>query len=270
MRRVMGASLLVAMVIGLPGLLDAQAPAKKDNQGAPKDSATLQSGEFSGTLKSPPGTDRTFVVAVESRTLKPSGHGNHAANHTANHLIQLQNRLQQQLNKAQSNRNPRQRVQAMQRAQVLALEVQVAAAQLSASSVGPDGAPAGYKWVTTSQDIEFQTTDEVKVRNLNLPEQFDEKGNVKKYTKEELAELKGKDKNLPGYESSVEKMETGQKVRVTLVPHKKPAAAADKEKDKDADKDKDNVDSEKKMQVKMIVITAEAPATVAAQPKKKK
>jgi hypothetical protein len=280
MRRLIGASLLLAILVGLPELVDAQAPAKKDNQGAPKDSSTLHSGDFSGTLKSTPGSDRTFVLTVETKTLQPNGRPGNLArgNQALNRVVQLQNQLQQQINRATSTRNPQQQVQALQQAQRLTIQVQVAAAQLNnaAGAMGPDGAPPGYKWAIAKQDVEFQTTEEVKVRTLNLPEQFDDKGNVKKYTKEELAELKGKDKNLPGYESSVEKLESGQKMRVTLVPHKKPAA--DKEKDKDVEKndkeknkDKD-IDPEKKMQVKLIVITQDAPsgAGSAAQPKKKK
>jgi hypothetical protein len=109
---------------------------------------------------------------------------------------------------------------------------------------------------------------------MELPEQFDEKGNIKKYTKEELKQLKGKDTNLPGYESSFEALRPGQLVQVTLATHKakKPAAspgdakdkpAADKAADKDkaaekdkpaADKDKD---SEKHKQVRLIVILKE-------------
>ncbi len=104
------------------------------------------------------------------------------------------------------------------------------------------------------QDVEFQTMEDAKVRTNVLPDQFDEKGNLKKYTRAELAELKGKDKNLEGYESSLEKLEAGQTVKVVLTAAKKKVNPADKDKPKD-----DQVkDADKKMQVKMIVILAEA------------
>jgi hypothetical protein len=100
-------------------------------------------------------------------------------------------------------------------------------------------------------DVEFQAKDDVKVRTMNLPEQFDEKGNIKKYTKQELAELKGKDKNLPGYESSIEKLEVGQVAKVTLVLVSKKPATGDKET-------AGVLGADKKMQVKTIVILADA------------
>ncbi len=125
--------------------------------------------------------------------------------------------------------------------------------------------------VNAAQKVDFQAEENVKVRIKALPEQFDDKGNIKTYTKEELAELKGKDKNLPGYESSLDKLQNGQIVQVTLGVHKKPKPVAppaaspavekDKDKDKDADKETDaskdkdkDATSQHKLQVRMIVI----------------
>src|SRR5262245_40192923 len=50
--------------------------------------------------------------------------------------------------------------------------------------------------------VEFQMAEKAKVRTMLLPETFDSKGNPKKYTEKEKAELRGKDKGLPGFESS--------------------------------------------------------------------
>lgn len=120
-----------------------------------------------------------------------------------------------------------------------------------------------YKTTTTKHEIEFQASEKVKVRTTILPEQFDDKGNIKKHTAKELAELKGKDKNLPGYESSLERLETGQVVRVTL---KAAPTRGAKDKDKDAPADA-RVD--KKMQAAVIVITKES-GSGGAMPKGKK
>src|SRR5262249_37754586 len=129
-------------------------------------------------------------------------------------------------------------------------------------------------------DIEFQHRELVKVRTMILPEQFDEKGNIKKYTKEELKELKGKDKDLPGYESSLEKLEAGQVVTVTLAAYSRPKPKPeDKPRPEDKvnpedkinakDLDKVKPDEEKKMQVRVIVIKEEAPSAPERKGRKK-
>jgi len=48
-----------------------------------------------------------------------------------------------------------------------------------------------YQVVQVAREFAFQLDENVKVRVKALPEQFDEKGNIKKYTKEELAEATG-------------------------------------------------------------------------------
>ncbi len=95
--------------------------------------------------------------------------------------------------------------------------------------------------------VEFQLTEKAKVRTTLLPDAFDDKGNPKKYTAKELAELKGKDKTLPGYESAVENLRAGQTVQLTLVTVRPPAGGKKKDDDglKAADKTK---------QVSLIVI----------------
>ena len=105
-----------------------------------------------------------------------------------------------------------------------------------------------YKASVTKQEIDFQASPKVKVRTLVLPEQFDDKGRPKKYTAKELAEFKGKDRGLVGYESSLDKLEPGMEVRITLRPA--PAKAA-----KSKDKDGDDAVAEKKLQASMIVVT---------------
>ena len=116
---------------------------------------------------------------------------------------------------------------------------------------------------TTKHEIDFQASPKVKVRTLVLPEQFDERGRPKKYTAKELAEFKGKDRGLVGYESSLDKLEAGMEVRVTLR-----AAPAKTEKAKD--KDGEDGGQEKKMQASVIVVTKGAGDGPAVPGKKKK
>jgi hypothetical protein len=123
-------------------------------------------------------------------------------------------------------------------------------------------APGGKKVV-----VEFQMAENAKVRTMLLPETFDSKGNPKKYTPKELAELKGKDRTLPGYESSVEGLAAGQTVTLTLAAvSKTPAPAGKKKEDDDAPK----ASVEKARQVRLVVITSAPEGSEGGGPRTKK
>jgi hypothetical protein len=86
------------------------------------------------------------------------------------------------------------------------------------------------------KEVEVQTTDEVKVRLLNPPVAFDDKGKIKKYSAKELKELKGNDPKLPGYNGEFSDLQTGQIVKLTLVRKKgDPAPKPTGKKGKDAE-----------------------------------
>jgi hypothetical protein len=83
---------------------------------------------------------------------------------------------------------------------------------------------------------------------MSPPEEFDDKGNIKKFTKEELAKLKGDDpaeKKLPGYKSDFAEIQVGDYIHAALSVWKKNAKAAPKKKAGKAKKDED-VDKEAK------------------------
>ncbi len=109
-----------------------------------------------------------------------------------------------------------------------------------------------YQVATTTKDVEWQATDDVKVRMLNPPPQFDDKGRVKKYTKKELRELKGDDK-LPGFPGEFSDIKQDQIIQVTLVKKKDaPRAPVKKGKDASAEVLGDNLP-----QISMVMIVAE-------------
>jgi hypothetical protein len=92
-----------------------------------------------------------------------------------------------------------------------------------------------YTIATTTKDVEWQATDDVKVRMRNPPVQFDDKGRVKKYTRKELKELKGDDK-LPGYPGEFSDIKQDQIVQVTLLrPKDAPRVPGKRGKDAAAD-----------------------------------
>ncbi len=114
-----------------------------------------------------------------------------------------------------------------------------------------------YKKAT--KDIDLQGEDEVKVRTLVLPVEYDDKGKPKKRTKKELAALKGPNKKLPGYTAEWDNLHQGQTVEVHLAKQKGQPAKTKKAKDKDKDKDKDDELFIDRPKVVMVVIVAEPP-----------
>jgi hypothetical protein len=313
-RRFIGAALLTAAVLALPWHVSNPALAQDKKKDAVKadtiDSDKFPAGEQVGILKTTPGSDRMFNLECQQDRLVPTGkvagnpnaptprmrapnmnrvnsaqqkivtamqHGQQAQAQLASAKnAKDQQKAQTSLNKAQGELTKAQGDYQTAVLQVIAQSnAQSNVMMLAAIRKYKIGMPTGYRVDKVKSLVEFQGSETVKVRTMVLPEEFDDKGKPKKYTKEELATLKGKDTNLPGYESSLEKLETGQKLRVVYSPKKKPAA---KPKDKDADPDKDVVEpkdkekdpTEKKTHVKMIVILEEAPSTTTSPGDKKK
>jgi hypothetical protein len=108
-----------------------------------------------------------------------------------------------------------------------------------------------YKYRQETKDIDVSTTEDVKVRRANPPEQFDDKGQLKKYTAKELKDLRGKDK-LPGYSAEFSDLGQDQYVTITLVRKKDmPKPGTPKPKNKDAEFD---LSGESAIQASMIMI----------------
>ena len=61
--------------------------------------------------------------------------------------------------------------------------------------------------------VDLRAADNVKVRTMNPPFEYDDKGNVKRWTAKDLAALKGKSK-LPGYPSEIDQLKVGQSVQL--------------------------------------------------------
>jgi hypothetical protein len=67
------------------------------------------------------------------------------------------------------------------------------------------------------EDIELLLKDDVKIRQFNPPEAFDDKGRPKKYSTKELKELKGDDLKTPGYPADFSDLINQSIVNVTLM-----------------------------------------------------
>jgi hypothetical protein len=116
----------------------------------------------------------------------------------------------------------------------------------------------------TRKQYILDVADDVQVRVMQLPMQFDDKGKPKKYTSEEMKELRGPHANLPGYKSDYDSLRTGQVVTVSFRRFQSPTTASTKEADKDKDKDK-KAASDPGPRVGLIVILSDGDAAAAAR-----
>lgn len=276
MRSCFGIGFLL-LIVGSIASTNAAPPKKPAPSQASMDADQLKPGVFTGTVMSVPDPERMFTVNVTYRKLqlKPGQNMNKANQNLQrqyNHITQLQNQLQH----PRRGHNPMQTMQQLQNAMA---QFQIQQAQAQANM---------FQVVNATQKVDFQVAETVKVRVKDLPEQFDDKGNIRKYTKEELTELKGKDKNLPGYESSIDAIKPGQILQVALVVHKKPRPStssslttskdkgaekeiatdapkdAPKDKPKEPVKDKEEAAVEHKLQVVTILIVKDTDSSQAS------
>jgi hypothetical protein len=89
---------------------------------------------------------------------------------------------------------------------------------------------------SSTQEVQIATVEDVVVRLANPPTEFDDKGQPKRHTREELIKLKG-DTKLPGYKGDFSDLQAGQVVQVTLVRHKDEKVVRPKAPMKNKDKD---------------------------------
>jgi len=181
------------------------------------------------------------------------------------------NRLYQEIIRDQAEiaraKNPIERQRKMQELQRDMQKLQMAIAKASGKG---GGAPqkggnmnGPFKLVTENKEFDLDLVDNVIVRWLNPPFEYDDKGEAKKYTKEELAKMKGKDAKLPGYEAKLDSLLPGQTVKVYL---KAPVKGASKKNL--LDEAEGNPGAGSRPTVAMIVILEESNLPV-APPKKK-
>jgi hypothetical protein len=181
----------------------------------------LASGKVTGKLTHVEGAQRYFVVQVKYAVSRPN-------------LGAMQNiaNLNRQLASARQNKDAKG-----------ALNAQMQLAWNQAIM---------YDVQTLDGPIEFVADDDMKIRTLQLPVEYDDKGKPRKLTQKELKERRGSDLSLPGYEADFDMLKQGQLVNVSLEkPSKPPAKKAEK-------KDPDGGDSKKeRYKALMVVIVAE-------------
>jgi hypothetical protein len=128
--------------------------------------------------------------------------------------------------------------------------------QVAVPYLGP-----GLRLAQRTFDVDLQPTDDMKVRMLQPPPDFDEKGRPKRYTAKELKELKGPDPKLPGYSADFDSLKPDQIVKVFLA-RKKPAKSAPRPQPPRKKGKEDNADAadakvDNRPEVTMVLILIE-------------
>lgn len=226
---------LTAMANAQVGGLGGQAPKAPPQPGHP--------GEVSGKVSVVGGSSKTVTVQVEFQAYEPNAAAqrNNTNNSRLNQIYRLQMQIQRDQMQMQQSRNQQTAMRTM-----MALQRDMARLQMEMARLGGNPQQAPFKVVTKKQDYEIETDDNTKVRFLQPPLAFDEKGNPKKYTDAELKELKGADAKLPGYQGSFDQLRPGHVVRIAVGKKTATKAAPKETKDlKDLDKPKDLKDLDK-------------------------
>jgi hypothetical protein len=97
--------------------------------------------------------------------------------------------------------------------------------------------------------LELSAVDEIVVRTMLPPVEYDDKGKVKKLTPKEIKALKGPDPSLPGFPADFDSLKPNKKVKIYLLKSK--------ESSRTKSADKDETKAKEKPKVKMIVIVSE-------------
>ncbi len=178
----------------------------------------------------------------------PYPKGTNPQNNAQMQMMKVYADLMRQQQLAMSARTPQERQKAMMKFQQDMMKFQQQYAKMMVPMQkggvggkdikGKDGQPMNnanspFIVVNTSKNFELEIEDKAGLRKMYLPFEYDDVGNIKKYSDKEIAELKGKDKSLPGYTARMDEVSPGAQVRLTLTPVKAAKKEAKKKDDED-------------------------------------
>lgn len=106
-----------------------------------------------------------------------------------------------------------QQAQAIQKAQQAMIQ-QYMQQMMKLQQAQANGQKGGFKLVKDSIEFETPVSEKAVTRRETLPVEYDDKGNLKKFSAEELAKMKGPDKTAPGYMARFEDLTAGTPVRI--------------------------------------------------------
>jgi hypothetical protein len=236
---------LVLVLAGFARAADKKNADRGDRASDQDYSALAQLTEVTGKLVNVNSSDKSFTLQIDLTHLQPKGNQNPVRQES--HASRRQEHFLRQEQEILRTKDPVQRAEKMRRlAAEMEREQQQAARQNNAVHT-----------TTEHKGFDLDAVADAQVRRQDPPVQYDEKGNVKKYTDKELKELKGPDTKLTGYAADWTDLKVGQMVKITLT----------KAQDKKDNKDKDKTDT--KPRASQVLIVKEAPENADQGGKKK-
>jgi hypothetical protein len=139
-----------------------------------------------------------------------------------NNLMRDYQRMMQEQNRLAGSRNPRQMQQHMNN--MMNLQNRINMDMMRAMNTNPNNPPFIQKHHL--KDFDFEMQENVVYRKKNLPQEYDDTGNIKKYTKEEIAKLRGKNEPKDTYSATADEFHPGQYVWVYLKAPKKASSSS--------------------------------------------
>lgn len=192
-----------------------------------------------------------------------------------NNLIHDYNRMMQDMQRLATSRNPRQAQQQLNN--MMNLQNRIASDMVRAMNLNPNNPPFIQKHHI--KDFDFDTEEKIVYRKMFLPQEYDDTGNLKKYTKEEIKKLRGDNKPKDSYSATASEFHPGQGVWVYLNPPKKASSSSSSSSSSAKAKDNDEKQTDAKdakddtvprPTVKMLVIYQEGSLPANSQNTKKK
>jgi hypothetical protein len=164
--------------------------------------ADLNTGKKTLTLRVP------VPILEENPNYRPPQLG---GNQAALNLLRQMNGFALRYQRAMNNPNP---VTQTQQVLQIARDMQRAQAQATQQAIralsDPNSQP--LRIVAKPKDFELTFDDEIVVRKMFVGTEYDDVGFLKEYTKEQLTEMRGKDRTKPGLAAKLEDVQIGQEV----------------------------------------------------------
>ncbi len=270
--------LLLVALATVPG--DVAGQAKKNNPNQPKVATDQdyiyleQAKQVTGQILSFDDAAKTVSVRVDGTdwlpnpAYKPMGNQYAQLNQHQTQLAHQQAQVAASKTRAQAQTHMR---------QIAHLQTLIGQEMAKLNNVNPNNLP--FKAQKHTRDFDLPLQEKIVYRKMTLALEYDDTGNPKTYTKEEIARLKGTDTAKPGYKATASEFHANQIVFIYLSPKstKSSSAASTTTADKDAKADTPKPDVAKtdsgleKPTVRMLIIDKEGAsvATPMTQPKKK-
>ena len=188
------------------------APAQKANKNNPNETfskaniSKIQGTQFTARVSLDPNSKSITVQIPNQKVVNKNDNDNNKKDNNKNDNKKGKD----------NNKSPNAQIQNLQKqvAQAQAKQIQM----LNSMKIATE-------WI----EVEVPIKETTKIRTKTPLQVYDDKGNIKKYTSEELKTLKGTNPALPGYEVKLDEITPGAVVEVTL--NRSPGNKDDKKDD---------------------------------------